>query len=378
MNISRHPVEKVPLLDLGPLHAALRKDIDQAIASVIDSNTFVQGEAVDRFEQKAARYLRVPHAIAVASGTDALLLALVAAGIGRDDEVITTAYTFFGTVEAILHTGATPVFADIDPESMTIDPKHVESLVSPKTRAILPVHLFGQPAHMKELLAIAGRRDLVVIEDAAQAFGARLGEQPVGSFGLAGCFSFHPSKPLGGIGDGGLITTREASFAEKLRALRNHGSQIRNRHAAVGFNSRLDSVQAAVLAVKLDHYPEHLAQRRQLAENYSRLLAGTALHLPATFPDRLHCFAQYTVRSPHRDRLHAALAVAGIDSAIHYPLPLYRQPAIAQRFSEGFELPVTETVCAQCLSLPLYPGLNERQQQRVGTVLATTLAAEKN
>lgn len=358
----------IPLLDLAPLHAALRPEINAAITRVVDSNRFVFGDALADFESQAARFLGVRHAIGVANGTDALLLALRAAGIASGDEVITSAFTFFATVEAIMHAGARPVFADINPASMTLDPQDVERRITPKTRAVLPVHLFGHVAEMNALLRVADSHDLPVIEDAAQAFGASSNKRMAGAFGLAGCFSFHPSKPLGAFGDGGMIVTDDDELATQLSRLRDHGSVGRHQHAMIGYNSRLDDIQAAVLSVKLEYFESHLAERARLAATYNALLASLPLSLPIVADGTRHCYAQYTIRTPHRDALKNALDEARIGNAIHYPLPAYRQAALAGHIDSQIRLPVTEETCASCLSLPLYEGLSESQQQRVADV----------
>lgn len=370
----------VPLLDLAPLHQQLRDEIDAAITAVMNGSAFVLGSAVRAFEDNAARYLGARHAIGVASGTDALLLSLRAAGIGPGDEVITSAFTFFGTAEAILHAGAKPVFADIEPRSMMLDPAHVETLVTPSTRAIIPVHLYGQAADMPALMNIARRFDLVVIEDAAQAFGAVLGNTKAGNFGLAGCYSFHPTKPLGGFGDGGLVTTNDNEMADRLRRLRDHGSASRYHHTEIGYNSRLDSIQAAILDVKLRHFENHLQERNRLAAIYDGLLADLPLKRPEVLPGRRHCFAQYTVQLDDRDNVREQLTRAGIATAVHYPTPLYRQPAIAEQYPAGLHLPVAENVSARCLSLPLFQGLTDMQQQQVAEMLrrVTTSNNERN
>lgn len=363
----------IPCIDLQPLHQKLRADIDAAIARVLDGGRFVLGDALAEFETAAAKYLGVRHALGVANGTDALLLALKAAGIGPGDEVITSAFSFFATVEAIVHAGAKPVFADIDAVTLTLDPDDVKHRITPRTRALLPVHLFGATADMHTLLRLAEEHDLIVIEDVAQAFGARRNGKAAGTFGLAGAFSFHPSKPLGALGDGGLLVTDDDALAERVRRLRNHGAIARHRHAEVGFNSRLDDLQAAVLGVKLRHHDTHLAVRTELAARYHALLHETALTLPPLTPG--HAWAHFTVRTHderHRDRLHGALTAARIETAAHYPRPLYRQPAVKHVVAEE-PLPVTEAACARCLSLPLYEGLSEAQQQRVALVIREAL-----
>lgn len=356
--------QQQPMVDLKPLNQALNEPINGAIAEVLRRGDFVGGEAVRRFEDKAARYLGVRHAIGVGSGTDALTLALRGAGIGEGDEVITTPFSFWATAEAIHHVGARAVYVDITGRDMNLDPARIGAAVSDRTRAILVVHIFGQSADMAGIMAVAERHGLSVIEDAAQAFGATFQGRAVGSFGLAGCFSFYPSKPLGCFGDGGLITSNDGEFAERLRRLNNHNADAHNRHSGFGYNSRLDTLQAAVLAVKLQHLDPHLSERRRLAENYHRLLSDSSLQLPETLPGRRHCFAQYTLRCRNRDELKAYLADAGIASAIHYPLPLYRQAANGSDYAD-MRLPGVEACSASCLSLPLYQGLSAQQQVRI-------------
>ena len=354
----------VPMMDPAPLHDELRTELAAAIDDVIHRGDFVLGKAVSMFEENAASWLGVGHAVGTGSGTEALTLALRAAGIGAGDDVITTSFSFWATIEAIHHVGARPVFVDIAPDDMNIDATKIEAAITPATRAILPVHLFGQCADMNTINAIARRNNLVVIEDAAQAFGATLGKRKAGSFGLAGCFSFHPAKPLGAFGDGGLVVTNDPSFARTIRELRNHGAGAHHHHSAFGYNSRLDSLQAAVLDVKLKHLDAHLADRRRLASEYTRLLKDEPLVLPVALPDREHVFALYTVRTDHRDRLQEHLRDAGIASAVHYPMPLYRQQAWENEYHD-LQLPVAESTSRRCLSLPLYHGLGAEGQQRV-------------
>lgn len=349
------------MVDLKPLHEMLREPINAAMAEVMQRGDFVGGEALRRFEEKAAAYLGVEYAIGVGSGTDALTLALRVAGIGKDDEVITTPFSFWATAEAIHNVGARAVYVDITERDMNLDPKAVAGAIGDKTRAILPVHIFGQSADMAGIVELAEAYGLAIIEDAAQAFGASYRGRAAGSFGLAGCFSFYPSKPLGCFGDGGLITSNDRDFVERLRMLNNHGAEGHNQHRDFGYNSRLDTLQAAVLNAKLAYLDTHLSERRRLAGNYHRLLADTALQLPGTMPERDHCFAQYTVRCEHRDELKAHLAQAGIASAIHYPLPLYRQSAYSGGYGD-LRLPRVEASAATCLSLPLYEGLSDQQQ----------------
>lgn len=358
----------IPMMDSSPLHDELRTELAAAIDDVIHRGDFVLGKALSMFEENAASWLGVRHAVGAGSGTEALTLALRAAGIGTGDDVITTSFSFWATVEAIHHVGARPVFVDIAHDDMNIDAAKIEAAITPATRAILPVHLFGQCADMNTINAIARRNNLVVIEDAAQAFGAKLGKRKAGSFGLAGCFSFHPAKPLGAFGDGGLVVTSDPSFARTIRELRNHGAGARHHHSAFGYNSRLDSLQAAVLDVKLKYLDAHLAERRRLASGYTRLLKDEPLVLPATLPDREHAFALYTVLTDQRDRLQEHLRDAGIASAVHYPMPLYRQRAWGNEYDD-LRLPVAESTSRRCLSLPLYHGLGSEGQQRVVAAL---------
>lgn len=364
----------IPQLDLEPLHRRLRDGIEAAVRTVLDSNAFVLGEHVQRFEENAAGYLGVRHAIGVGSGTDALLLALRAAGIGPGDEVVVPAFTFFGTVEAVLHAGARPVFADIDPRTMQLGPAQFERVITPRTRAVIPVHLFGRLAPVRQIGEIAAAHGIAVIEDAAQAFGARSADGCVGGIGLAAAFSFHPTKPLGALGDGGMVTTHDDDIARRVRELRDHGAAQRYVHTAVGYNSRLDSVQAAVLAVKLHDLDRHLAVRDALATRYRELLRNLPLDLPPPPGDQRLAHAQFTVQLDERDMVRARLAAAGIGTAVHYPAPVYAQPALRGHVPSGFALPGAESVCRRCLSLPLYEGLGDAQLQRVAQVLADAVS----
>lgn len=349
------------MVDLKPLHEELRDPINDAVAQVMQRGDFVGGEALRRFESNAAHFLGVKHAIGVGTGTDALTLSLRTAGVGRGDEVITTPFSFWATAEAIYNVGARAVYVDIASGDMNMDPAGIAAAVTEKTRAILPVHIFGQTAEMAGIMEMAEAYGLAVIEDAAQAFGAEYRNRAAGSFGLAGCFSFYPSKPLGCFGDGGLITTDDSEFAERLRAYNNHGASGHNRHREFGHNSRLDTLQAAVLDVKLQHFKAHLAERRRVADNYRNLLADVQVQLPATLPGRSHCFAQFTIRCEGRDELKAHLSDAGVASAIHYQLPMHRQAAYGSEYAD-LHLPIVETCSASCLSLPMYQGLSYQQQ----------------
>lgn len=355
----------VPLFDPQPQHAVVGVEVEQAVLQVLQSGQYILGPAQQQFATQAANLLDSAHAIGVASGTDALHLALRAADIGPGDEVITPAFTFAATVEAILYCGATPVFADIDPVSLNLCPTATAQAISTRTKAILPVHLFGLPAELAALHELATEHGLWLIEDCAQSFGATVQGRPTGSWGDFGCFSFFPTKNLGGYGDGGLVTTQSEAAAERLKVLRNHGSRQRYEHHELGYNSRLDDVQAAALAVKLQYLPDFNAQRQQAASWYCQHLQDTPLQLPPTPTNATHVYGQFTVRAPQRDHLHQYLHQHGIGAAVYYPIPLHRQPLCAAMVDSELSLPVTEQVTADCLSLPMFPGISETQVQEV-------------
>lgn len=362
----------IPMVDLKAQYAELRPEIEAGLAAVFDSCAFILGPNVQAFEREAADYLGVQHAIGCASGTDALHLALRAAGVKEGDEVITTAFTFIATAEAICYTGAKPVFVDIDPGTFNIDPAAAERAVTPKTRAIMPVHLFGQPCDMTAIRGVADRHGLAVVEDCAQSFGARIGERQTGSFGLAAGFSFFPSKNLGAYGDGGLVTTDDDGAAELMLQLRNHGSKVRYYHDVVGYNSRLDEIQAVFLRAKLKRIDIYNRERRRVARRYSELLAGLPVATP--FEDGVgeHVYHQYTLLSERRDAILQALQAAGIASAIYYPVPLHRQNVFKGDYA-GVQLPVTEDVARRCLSLPIYPELDDDSIRRIVGVIGAAL-----
>lgn len=363
----------IPMVDLKTQYARLREEIDAAVHGVLESTAFILGPEVRAFEEEVAAYLGVAHAIGCASGTDALHLALRAAGIGEGDEVITSPFTFIATAEAICYTGARPVFVDIDPRTFNITEETIAAAISERTKAVLPVHLFGQPANLPAIAALCAEHDLLLIEDCAQSFGARIGDRQTGSFGLAGAFSFFPSKNLGAFGDGGLVTTQSEALAERVRVLRNHGSRIRYHHDVIGYNSRLDELQAAILRVKLRHVDTFNAGRRRVAALYSELLGGV---VETPFEDGIgnHVYHQYTILSDRRTELVTALQLAGIASAIYYPVPLHRQEVFADT-GRDLHLPIAETVAARCLSLPIYPELEEATVRRIAAVIQTTLTA---
>ncbi len=354
---------RIPILDLTPEVEALWDELMAAITRVLRSGQFILGPEVEAFEREVAEYLGVKHAIGLNSGTDALVIGLRALGIGPGDEVITTPFTFFATAEAISLAGATPVFVDIDPRTFNINPELIPPAITPRTKAILPVHLYGRPAEMDALLAIAEEHGLKVLEDCAQAFGATYRGKKVGTWGHAGAFSFFPSKNLGAYGDGGLLATNDDEVAELARMLRAHGSRRKYYNETVGYNSRLDALQAAILRVKLPHVDRWNAERRKVAERYNQLLAGTpGLVLPEVSEG--HVFHQYTVRvlEGQRDRVKQALAEAGIGTMVYYPVPLHRLPVYG--YSEGV-FPEAERAATEVLSLPMGPFVGVKEQERV-------------
>lgn len=375
----------VPLLDLRKQYAALRTEIDAALREVMESQRFILGPVVERFENNVRTYLGAKHAIGVASGSDALLLALMALGVGADDEVITTPFSFFATVGCIARLGARPVFVDIEEHGFNMCMTQLEHFLAKnavvrrgetrnrKTRrrikAIIPVHLYGQACDLAGLLKLAKEYDIPVIEDAAQAIGATFGGRRTGLFGAVGCFSFFPSKNLGGWGDGGLMTTQNTRLAEKLKMLRVHGSKRKYFHTYVGLNSRLDAIQAAVLNVKLTHLDAWTLARQQRADRYDRLLAeeglGEFVTPPVRLPGRNHIFHQYVVRCARRDELKEHLKQRGIETEVYYPLPLHLQKCFKSLAYKKGAFPVAEKAAREVLALPMFPELEEDQQQEV-------------
>lgn len=362
-------------LDLRAQFATIHEEVMQAVNQVFESQHFILGPEVKQLEQEVAAKLGAKFAVGCASGTDALILALLAAGIGEGDEVITTPFSFIATAGTIAYVGAKPVFVDIDPVTFNINPALVEAAITPRTRAIMPVHLFGLPADLDPILAIAKARKLAVIEDAAQAIGSRYGGRYVGTFGEYGCFSFFPSKNLGGAGDGGMITTEDAQIAERLQMLRVHGSKKKYYHEMIGTNSRLHALQAAVLRVKLRHLDDWQKGRQNRADRYRRLFAEAGLTSAISVPPQLsskyeHVYNQFTIRSPHRDELKAHLHSAGIPSEIYYPLCLHLQEAFAYLGYKAGSFPESEKASGEVLSLPVYPELPDAQQDRVVRAIA--------
>ena len=351
--------QPVPMVDLKAQYERLRPEIDAAVARVIESSQFVGGEEVRRFEEEFAAHCGVTHACGVANGTDALALTLRALGVATGDEVVTVASTFFATAEAILLCGARPVFVDVEPETATLDPTRLESALTPRARAILPVHLYGHPADMEAILEIAARRGLPVVEDAAQAHGAQLRGRRAGSLGQVACFSFYPSKNLGAYGDAGAVVSRDAELVARVRQLANHGAGAdRYDHLVAGTNSRLDAVQAAILRVKLRHLERWNQERRERVAAYNAALAGLpGVILPLERKGARSAWHLYTIRAPDRDGLQARLKSCGIATAIHYPRPLHLQPALSALGGRPGDLPVSEKLSGQVLSLPLYPEL---------------------
>jgi dTDP-4-amino-4,6-dideoxygalactose transaminase len=363
----------IPLVDLKAQYAALKPEIDAAVQRVLDSAAFILGREVEEFEHAFAAHCGAQHAIGVASGTGALHLALLACGVEPGHEVITTPHTFIATAEAISHTGARPVFVDIDPATYNLDPALVEAAVGPRTRAIVPVHLYGRPADMDGLLDVAGRHGLRVIEDAAQAHGARYKGRRVGTWGDVGCFSFYPGKNLGAYGDGGLVTTNDAQIADRIRMLRDHGRKDKYAHQVFGYGERLDALQAAVLQVKLRHLDEWNNARRRAAHRYRSLLDGSPVVLPADPGDAESVYHLFVIRVPDRDRVLRDLKLGGIGAGVHYPIPLHLQEACAHLGYRPGSFPYAEAVANEVLSLPLYPEVSQSQQEEVAAVVRTSV-----
>ena len=353
-------------MDLAEQYTQIEHEVERAIKSVLQRTNFILGDEVTLFEEEFAAYCEAAHAVGVDSGTSALELLLRAYEIGPGDEVITAANTFIATALAISYVGARPVLVDADPESYTIDVSQIERAITPQTRAILPVHLYGQPADMDPILEIAARHDLVVIEDAAQAHGARYMGRRVGSIGHAAAFSFYPAKNLGAYGDGGAAVTRHSHVADQLRALRNYGSVQKYHHPIIGYNHRLDTLQAAVLRIKLRYLDEWNGARRKHAQQYNTRLRGESLALPGEAADATSVYHLYVVRvAAGRDAFLAGLHERGIGAGIHYPVPVHLQPAYAWLGYERGDFPVTETAAEQIVSLPLYAELSPQQLDHV-------------
>ena len=356
---------KVPLLDLKAQHAAIREQVLSAVAEVLDSQVCIGGPKVAELEQKVAAISDCKYAVGVSSGTDALLCSMMALGLGPGDEAITTPFTFFATAGSIARTGATPVFVDIDPRTYNIDPELIERAITPRTKAIVPVHLFGQMCDMDPIVRIADRHGLYVVEDAAQSITATYKGRKAGSIGAAGCFSFYPSKNLGAAGEGGMVVTNDAALYERMMAMRNHGSQSKYYHRYIGGNFRLDPIQAAVLLVKLPHLDSWSEGRRRNAAVYDGAFAGTDIGAPFILPECVSIYNQYVVRTPERGTLVEELRRQDIGCDIYYPLCLSLQPCFLHLGYKPGSLPEAERASAEVLALPIYPELNAEQQQRV-------------
>jgi len=362
-------METVPYLDLRAQYRPLRSEVLSAFEEICESTSFAQGRGASAFESEFAAYCGVDHCVSLNSGTSALHLALRCLDVGPGDEVVTVSMTFIATAWAISYVGATPVFVDINPVRRTLDPDRLEAAITSRTKAIIPVHLYGMPAEMDRIMAIAERHGLPVIEDAAQAHGAKYRGKRVGQFGQIACFSFYPSKNLGAYGEGGALITNDASIAQRARSLRDHAQSQKYLHDEIGYNYRMDSFQGAVLAIKLKHLDEWNKARIDCARQYTELLKASSYRLPADISDSECVWHCYVIETPERDRVRAALEDVGIQSAVHYPVPIHLQKAYAYLNYRTGDLPVTEALCERCLSLPIYPELSKENISRVASVL---------
>jgi dTDP-4-amino-4,6-dideoxygalactose transaminase len=376
-------VSNIPPLDLKRQYQAIGADVSAAVLEILASGAYIGGPVVQSFEAQFAAYIGTTDCVACNSGTDALYLALRAMHIGTGDEVITTPFTFIATAETISAVGAKPIFVDIDPATFNLDLSQLANAITPRTKAIMPVHLFGQPSDMTAIMSIATQHNLIVIEDCAQATGAQWNDRRVGSIGHFGCFSFFPTKNLGACGDGGAITLNDAQLADDLRMFRDHGSRQRYYHEAIGVNSRLDAIQAAILQVKLQHLDRWNQQREAVASRYQHLLAGIrGIIIPQEIPGGKSVWNQYTIRliapqgvdaATHRDRVRASLQEAGVISMIYYPLPLHLQAVYQDLGYPAGSFPITEQISHEVLSLPMFPELTMEEQQRVVYALKDAL-----
>jgi dTDP-4-amino-4,6-dideoxygalactose transaminase len=357
----------IPWVDLSNQHRELRTEINQAINDILDRCDFILGQDVTKFEEEFAAYCGTKYAVGVDSGLSAIELSLRAFGVGASDEVIVPTHTFTATAAAVAFTGATPVFVDADPVTWNIDVSKIEEAITPQTKAIVPVHLYGLPAEMDEILRIAKAHNLVVVEDACQAHGAKYKGKRTGNLGDAGAFSFYPTKNLGACGDAGMVTTNSLDVAETVRALRNCGQRVKNVHELSPFNHRLDSFQAAILRIKLRHLDAWVASRRRIASLYNQLLAETDLVTPVEPPGCEHVYHLYVVRSQSRDALQAYLKEQGIGTSIHYPEPVHLQPFFTQGADRQGQFPIAEQICNEILSLPMYPDMTEEQVEIVAS-----------
>jgi dTDP-4-amino-4,6-dideoxygalactose transaminase len=358
---------RIPLVDLTAQYHLIADELRTAMEGVLATGEVILGEAVTRFEEEFAAYLGAGHAVGVGSGLDALRLSLTALGVGTGDEVILPANTYIATALAVSGVGATPVLVDCCPETYQFDVSRIEAAITSRTKAVIPVHMYGSPADLDSLLSLARSRSLAVIEDAAQAHGACLNGRFCGTLGDVGCFSFYPAKNLGAYGDGGIAVTQNAELAQRLRELRNYGQRAKNVHTVKGVNSRLDAVQAAILRVKLRYLDAWNQQRRVTARRYRELLPANRLIFPDAQPGAAHVYHLFVVRTPQRDRLRAHLEREGIQTGIHYPTPIHLQPAYDELGLRSGAFPVAERLSREVLSLPMYPELTEAQVQRVAT-----------
>jgi dTDP-4-amino-4,6-dideoxygalactose transaminase len=368
-NLDQTKMETVPYLDLRAQYRTLRSEVLSAFEEICESTSFAQGRATSKFEAEFAAYCGVDHCVSLNSGTSALHLALRCLDVGPGDEVVTVSMTFIATAWAISYVGATPVFVDIDPVRRTLNPDNLEAAITSRTKAIIPVHLYGMPAEMDRIMAIAEQHGVPVIEDAAQAHGARYQGRRVGQFGQIACFSFYPSKNLGAYGEGGALITNDASIARRARSLRDHAQSQKYLHDEIGYNYRMDSFQGAVLSIKLKHLDEWNTARIDCARLYTELLKDSSYKLPAHMSDSECVWHCYVIETPERDRVRSALQDVKIQSAIHYPVPIHLQKAYAHLDYRSGDLPVTEALCEHCLSLPIYPELSKEKMSRVASVL---------
>jgi len=362
-------MNRVPYVDLQAQYDSIRTEVLTALGEICESSRFAQGPATSDFEAQFGSYCGVDHCVSVNSGTSALHLALRCLDVGPGDEVVTVSMTFIATAWAISYVGATPVFVDIDPVRRTIDPDKLEAAITARTKAIIPVHLYGMPAAMDRILAIAERHGLPVIEDAAQAHGAKYRGKRVGQFGQIACFSFYPSKNLGAYGEGGALITSDAGIVQRARSLRDHAQTQKYLHDEIGYNYRMDSFQAAVLSIKLKHLDDWNMARVERARYYTELLNESSYKLPAHLTDSECVWHCYVIETPNRDRVRAALLDAGIQTAVHYPVPIHLQKPYAHLGYKSGDLPVTEALCERCLSLPIYPELSKEKISHVASVL---------
>ena len=360
---------RIPLLDLQAQYQTIKEEINQAIQNVLDSSVYILGPEMKTLEKEIAAFCGTKEAVAVANGTDALVLTLKAFGIGPGDEVITTPFTFFASAETIALVGATPVFVDIDPVTLNLDLTQLEGKITSKTKAIIPVHIFGQMVDVEKIMEIAARHDLKVIEDAAQAIGAEYGGKKAGSIGHASTFSFFPTKNLGAYGDAGMIVTNDEDLASQLRMLRFHGSKTKYYHDEIGYNSRLDELQAAILRVKLRYLDLWNKGRREKAKVYDQLLADAAVQIPGRDPQALPIYHLYVLRTEERRALMERLKAGGVANAIYYPVPLHLQKAFRTLGYKVGDFPVAEKACEQALAIPCYPELSFEQQQEIAAII---------